>query len=513
MGRSSRSGLVRSWRVGRAALVAGVVLSGLLAGTPAGGAAGSPALRGPQPRATTPLYYVALGDSLAAGVGATTAADSYVDLVAQHELARFPGLQLENFSCAGATTGTMLDGGGTCAYSSGTQLGDAEAFLEAHQGQVAFVTIDIGANDVDHCVTAGTFIDLSCLQQGIAAIESQLPQILAGLARADPGLPVFGMNYYDPFLAAWLLGSAGQALAVESVVLADQLNDDLAQIYGAAGYPTADVADAFATDDVAMTGSYNGQTLPHDVANICNWTFMCTNADIHTNDTGHSVIAAAFDQQVDGWFAGGTLGLVLASRSGGVYSLGNAAFFGSLDSVDLAGPITGAAASPSHTGYWLCGGDGGVFAFGDAGFDGSMAGRALNAPVVGIASTPTGRGYWLVAADGGVFSFGDAGFDGSMAGRPLDAPVVGIASTPTGRGYWLVAADGGVFSFGDAGFDGSMAGRALNAPVVGIAPSPTGRGYLLGAGDGGVFAFGDARYPGSMTSQTLRSPVIAVTAS
>ncbi len=471
MGCSSRSGLVRSWRVGMAALVAGVVLSGLLAGAPAGGAAGSPALRGPQPRATTPLYYVALGDSLAAGVGATTAADSYVDLVAQHELARFPGLQLENFSCAGATTGTMLDGGGTCAYSSGTQLGDAEAFLEAHQGQVAFVTIDIGANDVDHCVTAGTSIDLSCLQQGIAAIEGQLPQILAGLARSDPGVPLFGMNYYDPFLAAWLLGSAGQALADESIVLADQLNDDLARIYGAAGYPTADVADAFATDDVAMTGSYNGLALPHDVADVCNWTFMCTNADIHTNDTGHGVIATAFDQQVDGWFAGGTPGLVLASRGGGAYSLGNAGFYGSLDSVDLAGPITGAAAPPSHAGYWLCGGDGGVFAF------------------------------------------GDAGFDGSMAGRPLDAPVVGIAPTPAGKGYWLVAADGGVFAFGDASFFGSMAGRPLDAPVVGIAPSSDGGGYLLGAGDGGVFSFGDARYPGSMTSQTLRTPVIAVIAS
>ncbi|MGH9077660.1 MAG: hypothetical protein ACRDY0_09460, partial [Acidimicrobiales bacterium] len=81
-------------------------------------------------------------------------------------------------------------------------------------------------------------------------------------------------------------------------------------------------------------------------------------------------------------------------------------------------------------------GDGGVFSFGDAHFWGSMGGRALTAPVVGVAATPDGGGYWLVGADGGVFSFGDAHFWGSMGGRALTAPVVGIAATPDGGGYW-----------------------------------------------------------------------------
>jgi hypothetical protein len=78
--------------------------------------------------------------------------------------------------------------------------------------------------------------------------------------------------------------------------------------------------------------------------------------------------------------------------------------------------------------YWEVATDGGVFSFGDASYWGSMGGRALNKPVVGIASTPDGKGYWEVAADGGVFSFGDASYWGSMGGRALNKPVVGIAA-------------------------------------------------------------------------------------
>ena len=58
-------------------------------------------------------------------------------------------------------------------------------------------------------------------------------------------------------------------------------------------------------------------------------------------------------------------------------------------------------------------GDGGIFSFGDATFFGSTGAMRLNQPVVGMASTPSGNGYWLVARDGGIFAFGDATFLGS----------------------------------------------------------------------------------------------------
>ncbi|MHB1891615.1 MAG: hypothetical protein ACYCUF_12140, partial [Acidimicrobiales bacterium] len=98
-----------------------------------------------------------------------------------------------------------------------------------------------------------------------------------------------------------------------------------------------------------------------------------------------------------------------------------------------AAPVVGMAATPDGGGYWLVAADGGVFSFGDASFFGSMGSQKLNAPVVGMAATPDGGGYWLVAADGGVFSFGSNNsggphFYGSLGAVVLPAPVVGIAA-------------------------------------------------------------------------------------
>ena len=169
------------------------------------------------------------------------------------------------------------------------------------------------------------------------------------------------------------------------------------------------------------------------------------------------------------------------------------------------GPVTGIAAPPSGSGYWLADAEGAVSAHNVPSY-GSMASTALNAPIEHIVSTPDGGGYWLVAADGGTFAFGDANFYGSMGGKPLDAPVVNMVPTPDGGGYWLVASDGGVFAFGDAPFLGSMGGRHLNAPVVGIAADAQTGGYWLVASDGGIFAYG-APFYGSTGGLHLQQPV------
>jgi hypothetical protein len=49
-------------------------------------------------------------------------------------------------------------------------------------------------------------------------------------------------------------------------------------------------------------------------------------------------------------------------------------------------PIVGIAATPDGGGYWLVASDGGVFTFGDAGYFGSMGGKKLSAPVVALAA-------------------------------------------------------------------------------------------------------------------------------
>ena len=130
--------------------------------------------------------------------------------------------------------------------------------------------------------------------------------------------------------------------------------------------------------------------------------------------------------------------------------------------------------TPDGKGYWIVGNDGGVFSFGDARFYGSLGAVHLAKPVVAAAPTWDGRGYWMTAGDGGVFGFGDAQFAGSLASVRLAAPIVSIAADQEGPGYWLASADGGVFAMGGARFLGSMGGRPLDRPISAIvAPPPS----------------------------------------
>ncbi|MFZ0668338.1 MAG: GDSL-type esterase/lipase family protein [Acidimicrobiales bacterium] len=269
-----------------------------VAGGLAPGVSSAAATVGPASKAGA-TYYLAMGDSMAAGVGATQPSEDYVNLIYEHELTEFPALQVHNIACSGATTGSVINGPG-CSYKTGTQLGDAEAFLRSHKNEVPIVTIDIGANDVDGCID-GDSINASCVSQGLVDINQNLPQILSGLRSAYPGIAIYGMDYYDPFLGVWLTGSSGQQLATQSEQYAIGLNTLLEQLYTAGGAATADPATMFQTTDFEETGSYDGQTEPQNVADVCNWTLFCSDGgNIHPNDIGHAVVAASFEQVIDG---------------------------------------------------------------------------------------------------------------------------------------------------------------------------------------------------------------------
>ena len=179
-----------------------------------------------------------------------------------------------------------------------------------------------------------------------------------------------------------------------------------------------------------------------------------------------------------------------------MWDFGSAAAFGSV-SGPLNHPVVAITSTKDGQGYWLVASDGGIFSFGDATFYGSTGALSLNKPIVGMAPTPDGKGYWMVASDGGIFSFGDATFYGSTGAIALNKPIVGMSPTPDGKGYWLVASDGGIFSFGDAAFYGSTGAIHLAQPIVAMTPTPDGKGYWMVASDGGIFNFGDAGFFGS----------------
>ena len=88
-------------------------------------------------------------------------------------------------------------------------------------------------------------------------------------------------------------------------------------------------------------------------------------------------------------------GYYLFDQHGGLASFGNDNYLAYLDGAQyykLNASIVGMRITPDGGGYWMVGSDGGVFSSGDAGFFGSTGGLHLNKPVVGIAATPDGGG-------------------------------------------------------------------------------------------------------------------------
>ena len=114
----------------------------------------------------------------------------------------------------------------------------------------------------------------------------------------------------------------------------------------------------------------------------------------------------------------------------------------------------------------MVGSDGGIFSFGDAKFYGSMGNKKLNAPVQSLVPDADGIGYCLVASDGGIFAF-EAPFRGSMGAIKLNKPVTGMVRY--GNGYLMVGEDGGIFSFSDKKFVGSLGDKPPLRPITSVA--------------------------------------------
>jgi lysophospholipase L1-like esterase len=237
-------------------------------------------------------YYVALGDSLAFGFQPVKPLDRTEGYVAQVRAALDHGLILDNLGCPGETTATLINGG-ICPYPGATsQLAAAEKFLRTHRGRVRLVTLDIGANDANACVHSGV-IDDACVSDALATVAANLARIVLRLKAAAPYARFVAMTYYDPYLAAWLSGPAGQQFAAHTLRTTDDLNAVLSAVYQVGGVRVADVAGAFASHDMTLV---NG--VPVNVTRICQWTWMCPpppgRPDIHANKQGYAAIARAF---------------------------------------------------------------------------------------------------------------------------------------------------------------------------------------------------------------------------
>lgn len=237
--------------------------------------------------------YLALGDSVAAGVGALPYQTGYPELARPQIAADYntaagkatPGkttaLALTNMSVGGATTGSLLS----------AQIGPALALIAERQADrdpfndVEVITVTIGGNDVFTPVAGAcilTTTPTSCqavtaqrLQVMAAGVASALQQLAAAAPRAD----VVVTTYYNPIGSCVLTALNPYAPAIADVVLEggsfggfltiDQGMNDL--IRAAAVAAGADVAELYGA---VTAGQFVGGT-------------DC----LHPNASGHQTIA------------------------------------------------------------------------------------------------------------------------------------------------------------------------------------------------------------------------------
>ena len=252
-------------------------------------------------------YYLSLGTSLSVGVQPNSGGiqlptnDGYADQLFDSIRPAFEAagaspreLRLTKLGCPGETLENMATGG-SCPYLAGSQLAAAVEFLTDNADMVHLVTIDMGGNDFRNAGCIEATVDFDCIDAVSLQIAGDLAIVLAVLRdAAGPDTIIVGMNYYNPYLASWLEGDAGQTLAMHSADAVAVVTSFLDTTYDTAGIPLADVAAAFESDVFDMAPPPN-VLLPVSVANICNFTYMCdadpVGPDIHANTAGYALIA------------------------------------------------------------------------------------------------------------------------------------------------------------------------------------------------------------------------------
>ncbi len=204
--------------------------------------------------------YLALGDSVAAGVGASRPEEVGYGALVRGYLERQAGRRVEllNLAVPGETTTSLLTGG---------QFDQARGFIAAagRQGRVVSpITITIGANDLIRAGGEG-----AAREQALRGVAANLRRLFAelravtggqgGLAAAD----LVATTYYDPTRTdPTLAGTDGWWIA--------RLNDVIIQETVQAGGRVADVVRRFREDDRELT------RYP---------------SDIHPTNAGHEAIA------------------------------------------------------------------------------------------------------------------------------------------------------------------------------------------------------------------------------
>ena len=226
--------------------------------------------------------YIALGDSLSAGIGASSPDTTFVELVHQ---SLSPGIQLMNLGQSGDTSDDLIQGG---------NLDRAVATIESNNSDgnetndVQLVTLEIGGNDLlgiyFSLVQTGACPDMQtslakpectqALHDALAGFRPNFATALDKLQEAGPSVPIVVMTLYNPFDYLGPVGELG-ALSLDGKSGTDfpeGLNDIIRSV--AADHQGVIVADVYS--------AFAGKT-----ASLISSDF------IHPNDAGYRTMADA----------------------------------------------------------------------------------------------------------------------------------------------------------------------------------------------------------------------------
>ncbi len=231
-----------------------VVLAAMLAVAACGGSSAARTYSG---------LYISLGDSVAAGNGASDrATTSFVALVAKDE----GGLETANLAVASATTGDVFE----------KQLPQA---ADAARGRkLAFITISAGGNDLATLIPNTSCqldpLPASCpLDDALAKVEANLDAIMKRLRAIDGRTPIVLLLYPNFF------SGTGHVFEAPAARVLPRLDDVIARV--AAKYQHTAVA--FGAPPFEGRGG--------ELTHVLDRQF-----DPHPNDAGHRALADAFKE-------------------------------------------------------------------------------------------------------------------------------------------------------------------------------------------------------------------------
>ena len=227
--------------------------------------------------------YLALGDSLAVGVGASRPAE--LGYVGRIGASIAPGTTV-NVAVSGETSSSFIAGG---------QLATALEWIARSEPPVRVVTLDIGGNDLlrllwtEPCASApGTPGCRELVARTLAEFEANYRQILSAIRAAldqhAPGARLAAMTYFNPFSGTDALHEASAELALlggDGRIDCDApgaasrgMNDIISCVGTELGAAVVDVHPAF--EGLGLQLTHIGSD------------------DIHANDVGYEAIANAF---------------------------------------------------------------------------------------------------------------------------------------------------------------------------------------------------------------------------